>query len=108
MWKKVLINLTLTSLTLYCAGCTTAPSEYEERIDSLTKELRQAQRERDAAREDYEYDIVRALRRDDLERRYPYTGLALPKPGKEKSFNEQLVEALDTFDAQANQGEHGE
>ena len=85
-----MLRILILLIAMGTTACATSPNAYEARIDELERELRQARRERDAAREDYEYDIVRALRRDDLERRFPNTPT--------KSFNEKLVEALDGLD----------
>lgn len=91
---RVLFLLAVLTTT----ACATAPSEYEDRIDALTKELRQERRAKQQAQEDYEADVIRAFRREELDRRYPYSGMpTLPdwaeRKEKERVFEQELEEA---------------
>jgi hypothetical protein len=67
--KKILL------LSLFLTACASTPEDYENEIDELHKQIRQLKRERDAAREDYDADVSRAFRRDQLDRRFPYSGM---------------------------------
>lgn len=88
MKTKLRLILLASILTTACAS---TPDEYETEIDALHKQIRELKRERDASREDYEADISRAFRRDQIDRRLPYVGMP-DAPDWQKRKNRQLEE----------------
>lgn len=60
---------------IFLTACASTDDRHQDELDALHKQIRQLKRERDAAREDYEADISRAFRRDQLDRRFPYSGM---------------------------------
>jgi outer membrane murein-binding lipoprotein Lpp len=60
---------------LFFTACASTEDRYQDEVDQLQKQIRQLKRERDAAREDYDADVSRAFRRDQLDRRFPYSGM---------------------------------
>lgn len=86
------MRIIMLSLILSTTACSTVSKDtYREaltEIDRLERELINRTRERDAAREDYEIDIVRAFHRDTIDRKYPYTGQPLTQD--RQTTDEQL------------------
>lgn len=87
--KKEFRILMLASL--FTTACASTPEDYENEVDALHKQIRELKRERDAAREDYDADISRAFRRDQLDRRFPYSGMP-DAPDWQKKRSEQADE----------------
>lgn len=93
---KTLLYVLIFSLV----GCATA----NDRELTLEKQLRQATKERDQAREDYEADVLQAFHRTELDHRFPYSGMprvpdwVSPVVPKAPESDDQLLgKALDEY-----------